>query len=114
MGRDGKPVRERIKNSFDYVKVDRYATPAFLKDKDKIYLFVGQQDGKINIFSANAVSSKPLVFHKEDYLKNIQVNNHSSPSIYMKNGLIEISVGDYNGNLKDFICKKNIPDDNLE
>ncbi|OGL42352.1 MAG: hypothetical protein A3C43_10420 [Candidatus Schekmanbacteria bacterium RIFCSPHIGHO2_02_FULL_38_11] len=68
MGRDGKPVRERIKNSFDYVKVDRYATPAFLKDKDKIYLFVGQQDGKINIFIADSLNSKPLFFYKKGYL----------------------------------------------
>ena len=114
IGQDGKPVWERIKNSFDYVKVTRYAAPAFLKDRDKLYLLVGQQDGKINIFSADSISSKPLIFHKEDYLKGIQVNNHSSPSVYVKNGLIEISIGDYNGNLKDFICKKDIIEDNLK
>ncbi|MEW6109969.1 MAG: VCBS repeat-containing protein [Nitrospirota bacterium] len=103
---DGKPIWKEINNSFDHVKVDRYATPALFSDSDNIYLLVGQQDGKINTFISHINKSGIPVFFKEGYIQGIKVNNHSSPSAFVKNGLIEISVGDYNGNLKHFACQK--------
>ena len=39
-------------------------------------------------------------------MKNIHVSNHSAPSAYLQDGIIEMSVGDYNGNLRHFACKK--------
>ena len=104
---DGKPVWEMIKNSFANVKVARYSVPSFFKDNNKVYLFVGQETGRIVTFSAKISQSGPLIFDKEDYLAGIKVNNHSSPSAFLKDGLIEVSVGDYDGNLKHFTCKEN-------
>jgi hypothetical protein len=47
-----------------------------------------------------------MLFEREGLFKGVQVNNHSSPTVYMRNGMIEMSVGDYNGNLRHFACKK--------
>jgi outer membrane protein assembly factor BamB len=97
---DGNIIWEEIDTSFNYVKVGRYASPALFRDSDKIYLLVGQQDGKIMTFMADTTTSGFPVFFKNGYLEDIHVNNHSSPSVVLKEGLLSISVGDYNGNLK--------------
>jgi hypothetical protein len=105
-GKGKVPVWERMDESFRQVKVGRFATPALFRDGERLYLLAGQQDGRINIFTADARNSKQPVFIKEDYLGGIQMNTHSSPSVVTRSGLIEISVGDYNGNLKHFACRK--------
>jgi hypothetical protein len=46
------------------------------------------------------------VFSREELLSNLQFNNHSSPSVFMNKGVIDLSVGDYNGNLRHFACRK--------
>jgi hypothetical protein len=72
-----------------------------------LYLFVGEQDGRIKVFTADADSTRPAVFHNNDYLGDIRVNNHSSPSaVAAAGGKIELLVGDYNGNLKHFACRR--------
>ncbi|HYQ48388.1 MAG TPA: VCBS repeat-containing protein [Thermodesulfovibrionales bacterium] len=98
------PTWEKIGNVFANVHVDRYAAPALIRDADKIYLFVGAQDGSMNLYTARS-GPKP-VFEKDALFNGIQVNNHSSPSASLINGIIEMSVGDYNGNLRHFACKK--------
>ena len=105
---DGKPVWEMIQNSFANVKVARYSVPSFFKYSNKIYLFVGQENGRVVMFSSEISQSGPLIFDKEDYLAGIKVNNHSAPSAFLKDGLIEVSIGDYDGNLKHFTCKENV------
>jgi len=104
--KDGPPVWERINGSFADVKVDRFATPTIFRDAEKLYLLTGQQDGRIQIFAADTDRPGLPVFHADELLPDIRVDNHSSPSAVFKNGLVEISIGDYNGNLKHFACRK--------
>jgi hypothetical protein len=103
---DGIPEWKRIEDSFRFVKVDRFAVPAIFKDSGKLYLLSGQQDGKIQVFKADMKASAHTVFYREGYLHGIQVNTYSSPSVISHHGLLEISVGDYDGNLKHFTCKQ--------
>jgi hypothetical protein len=104
----GTPAWQKIERVFAAVKADRYASPALVRDSEKIYLFVGQQDGSMLAYSAiNAGIGLPLFF-RDDALKNIQVSNHSSPSVFLKDGIIEMSVGDYNGNLRHYACRKDV------
>ncbi|HYQ47648.1 MAG TPA: hypothetical protein VEP69_01155, partial [Thermodesulfovibrionales bacterium] len=98
------PKWKKIENVFANVHVNRYASPALIRDAENIYLFVGGQDGSLNLYTARS-SPKP-VFKRDTLFNGIQVNNHSSPSAYLNNGIIEMSVGDYNGNLRHFACKK--------
>ena len=100
-----RPTWKKIEDVFSRVKTDRYASPALIRDGNKIHLFVGGQDGSMDLYTAQ--NGKTLLFHKDAHFNGIQVNNHSSPSAYMRNGIIEMSVGDYNGNLRHFACKKN-------
>lgn len=105
IGRDGNPVWEKIEKIFDYAKVGRFASPSIVKDQGKTYLFVGQQDGKIDIFTADPLYWGTSVFYPDEYLRGVQVNNHSSPCAFEKKGLVELAVGDYDGNLKYFTCR---------
>ncbi len=99
-----QPAWKKIENVFDRVKADRYASPALIRDGDKIYLFVGGQDGSMDLYTAQC--GKTLMFQKDVLFNGIQVNNHSSPAAYLRNGIVEMSVGDYNGNLRHFACRK--------
>ena len=104
-GRDGNPIWRRIEKLFDYAKVDGYASPSLAREEGKTYLFVGRQDGKISIFTANPAYWQTQVFYPDDFLQGVQVNNHSCPAVCEMKGFIEMSVGDYNGNLKHFACR---------
>ncbi len=101
----GKPNWTRIDGVFSSVKTDRYASPSLVRDGERIYLFVGQQDGGMRFYSARNTGSGMPVFSREEFLNDLQFNNHSSPSVFMNNGVIDLSVGDYNGNLRHFACK---------
>lgn len=105
IGKDGAPVWQRIEKLFDYAKVNGYASPSLVREKGRTYLLVGQQDGKISIFTSNPVYWRTQVFYPDDFLQGVQVNNHSCPAVFEAKGLIELSVGDYNGNLKHFACR---------
>ncbi len=105
LAKDGKPLWEMIERTFGYVKVDRYASPSLFRHDGKLYLLAGQQDGKITVFIAHKTVYSLLYFYRDDYLHGIQVNNHSSPTVFTKNGFMEMSIGDYNGNLKHFVCR---------
>jgi len=96
----------KIEGVFSGVKTDRYASPSLVRDDEWIYLFVGQQDGGIRFYSAKNVVRGMPVFSREEFLSNLKVNNHSSPSVFMNKGIIDLSVGDYNGNLRHFACRK--------
>lgn len=102
---DGKPVWKSIDEYFGYVKVERFAAPTLFSYGDRLYLLVGQQDGRVTIFTADKQRTGYPVFLKDGYLSGIKVNNHSSPSAYVRNGKVELSIGDYHGNLRHFICK---------
>jgi hypothetical protein len=102
----GMPVWESAGDCFKAVKVGRFAAPAVIREAGVLYLFVGEQDGRIKVFTTDADSTRPAVFHNDDFLDNIKVNNHSSPSAVASGGTIELLVGDYNGNLKHFACRK--------
>jgi hypothetical protein len=102
----GVPVWDRADDSFKNVKVGRFATPAVIREAGMLYLFVGEQAGRINVFTAQLNLPGPPVFYHDDYLSDIRVNNHSSPSAVVKDGLIQLMIGDYNGNLKHFACRR--------
>jgi hypothetical protein len=105
-GKDGENEWERISDCFSAVKVDRFATPAFIRDSEILYALVGQQDGRVRIFIADArIPGLPL-FQESGYIEGIQANTHSSPTATSRDGIIELSVGDYDGNLKHFACKQ--------
>jgi hypothetical protein len=101
-----KPNWTKIEGVFSGVKADRYASPSLVRDGERIYLFVGQQDGGIRFYSAKSTGKGMPVFSREELLSNLQFNNHSSPSVFMNKGVIDLSVGDYNGNLRHFACRK--------
>ncbi len=105
LGQDGHPVWKKIEKIFDYAKVGRFASPSIVKNQGKTYLFVGQQDGKIDIFTADPRYWGTPVFYPDEYLRGVQVKNHSSPCAFEKKGLVELAVGDYDGNLKYFTCR---------
>ena len=113
-GKDGGPEWERISDCFSEVKVNRFATPAFIKDSDALYILVGQQDGRVKIFIADTrIPGLPL-FQESGYIEGIQANTHSSPTAVSRDGIIELSVGDYNGNLKHFACKQMLKENGLD
>lgn len=101
----GRPDWVRIDEVFSAVRTGRYAAPSLVRDNERIYLFVGQQDGAMRFYSARITGTGMPVFSREEFLNNLQFNNHSSPSVSMNNGIIDLSVGDYNGNLRHFACK---------
>jgi hypothetical protein len=103
-GHDGNPLWQKIEKIFEYAKVARFASPSLVKDQDKTYLFVGQQDGKIDIFTADPMYWGNSVFYPDEYIQGVQVKNHSSPGAIEKKGFFELAVGDYDGNLKYFTC----------
>lgn len=99
-----RPAWKKIEKVFSRVKTDRYASPALIRDGEQIHLFVGGQDGSMDLYTAQ--NGKAMLFQKDPLFNGIQVNNHSSPAAYMRNGIVEMSVGDYNGNLRHYACKK--------
>ncbi len=101
-----KPNWTKIDGVFAGIKNDRYASPSLVRDDQRIYLFVGQQDGGMRFYSAKITGKGMPVFSREEFLNNLQFSNHSAPSVFMNKGVIELSVGDYNGNLRHFACRK--------
>ncbi len=104
VGRDGQLQWEEIKGIFDEVKVDGYASPTIFREGGRISLLVGERDGRILVFEADAAGSVSPVFHKNGFLKDIRMKNHSSPSAIADGGFVEMAVGDYDGNLKHYSC----------
>jgi hypothetical protein len=105
-GDDGSPRWKRIQNVFDRVKVNRYASPALFRDAGRVYLLVGEQDGRISVFTADGGISEARVFQPDGLLDGISVRGHSAPSAIEEDGSIELAVGDYDGNLRHFSCKR--------
>ena len=103
--KSNKPTWIKIEGVFSKVKADRYASPALVRDDQQIYLFVGQQDGAMRFYSAKSAGRGMPVFSREELLSTLKFNNHSSPSVFMNRGVIDLSVGDYNGNLRHFACR---------
>ncbi len=106
IGRGGLPQWEEMKGIFDDVKVDGYAAPTIFREGDRLSLLVGELDGRIRAFEANAAGNVPPVFHKNGFLKDIRMKKHSSPSALAKGGFVEIAVGDYDGNLRHYSCNR--------
>lgn len=96
---------KKMDGVFSEVRVDRYASPSLVRYGERIYLFVGQQDGGLRLYSAQSAVRGMPVFSREELLTNLQFCNHSAPSVFMHDGALELSVGDYNGNLRHFACK---------
>ena len=46
----------------------------------------------------------PLEFGRGEDLDGIRVKNHSAPSAAFSNGRLELTVGDYDGNLRQYAC----------
>ncbi len=108
----GLPVWERIEGGLNDVKVNGFSAPTVVKDDQAVYLFVGQQDGRIGTFKAD-IGGAPLDygslrFQETDLLSNVRMNEHSSPFVSLNNGVFDIISGDYNGNLRHFLCKKSL------
>jgi hypothetical protein len=101
----GAPYWRKIEHVFSQVSVNRYASPALIRHRENIYLFVGQQDGKMLVYTAADSGTGFPVFSRQNYLSDIQVSNHSSPSVIIKGDMFEMAVGDYNGNLRLFACR---------
>ncbi|HTZ16814.1 MAG TPA: VCBS repeat-containing protein, partial [Dissulfurispiraceae bacterium] len=108
----GLPVWERIDGTFDDVRVDGFSVPTVVKDEKSLYLFVGQQDGRIRTFRAD-IDGKPFDYRKLRFTENgllegIRMSEHSSPFVSLNNGVFDVVSGDYNGNLRHFLCKKGL------
>jgi len=104
IGRGEMPQWEEIKGIFDEVKVGGYASPSLFREGNRLSLLVGEQDGRIRVFDAGTGENMLSMFHKDGFLGDIRVKNHSSPSAIAKEGFVEVAVGDYDGNLKHYSC----------
>lgn len=104
IGEGGMPQWEEIKGIFDEVKVGGYAAPSLFREGGRLSLLVGEQDGRIRVFEADNSGNILSLFHKDGFLGDIRVKNHSSPSAIAKEGLVEVAVGDYDGNLRHYSC----------
>ncbi len=105
--KDGLPEWEDIHGMFDNIKVDGFSTPAIAQDMDALYLFVGQQDGRIKTYRAER-RDHGILFHDTGFLRGFRVNNHSSPFITAHDGIIKLVSGDYDGNLRHFVCSETV------
>ncbi|MCK5286899.1 MAG: VCBS repeat-containing protein [Thermodesulfovibrionia bacterium] len=110
---NGLPVWEKIDRLFDNIKVGGFSTPSVVRDKNTLYLFVGQQDGHIRSYTAALHarnipfgSQNKIIFRERNFLKDIKMYKHSSPFIRLNNGVIELVSGDYDGNIRHFTCNK--------
>ncbi|HMK61914.1 MAG TPA: VCBS repeat-containing protein [Dissulfurispiraceae bacterium] len=108
----GLPVWEPIEGAFRDVRVSGFSVPTIVRDDNIVYLFVGQQDGRIRTFKAK-IADKPanyrsLKFEETGLLANVKMNEHSSPFVQVDHGMFDIISGDYNGNLRHFLCKKSL------
>ena len=106
----GLPVWERIGGAFDDIRVNGFSAPTVVRDERAVYLFVGQQDGRIRTFKSD-IGGGPfdyhsLRFHETELMSDIRMNEHSSPFVSLNNGVFDIVSGDYSGNLRHFLCKK--------
>ena len=109
----GLPVWEQIEGAFDGMRVSGFSVPSIVRDDKAVYLIVGQQDGRISTFKADIVDNAPvnyrsLRFVETDLLANVRMHEHSSPFVLLNNGVFDIISGDYNGNLRHFLCKKSL------
>jgi hypothetical protein len=104
IGNGGMPKWEEIKGIFAEVKVGGYASPSLFREGNRISLLVGEQDGRIRVYNADTGVNMLSEFHKDGFLGDIRVKNHSSPSAIAKEGFVEVAVGDYDGNLKHYSC----------
>lgn len=105
---DGKISWSPVPKMFDLVKVRRFAMPSLFRDAEKTYLLAGQQDGRITVFTLELFAGSIRLFLRDDFLADIRTGSHSSPSVIMRNGIIELSVGDYDGNLVHYTCRKEL------
>jgi len=102
----GRVSWKTIEGAFSGISCGRYASPALVRDKGRVYLFIGQQDGRLLAYSASDRKDGLPLFAPDDIMETVAVSNHSSPSAIIRNGVIEMSVGDYNGNLRHYACSK--------
>lgn len=107
----GLPLWEEITGLFNNIKVKGFSAPTFLRDNSTIYLFVGQEDGKIRTYTSELrdenkshVDPKKFIFLEKDFISEIKMQDHSSPFLIMNNGIIEMISGDYDGNIRHFNC----------
>lgn len=105
---NGIPKWEKITGMFDHVKVQGFSAPAFVRYQNSLYLFVGQENGHIKAFAAEIddklKGSSNLVFHEKNILREVNMENHSSPFAVFNSNMIELVSGDYDGNIRHFIC----------
>jgi len=112
--KDHLPVWEKIEGAFDGVKVEGFSAPTLARDGNTLYLFVGQEDGRIRTYTSElkdeegnrSTAYSNVTFTEKDYLKDIRMHNHSSPSIRVKDDMIEMVSGDYDGNIRHFRCSR--------
>jgi hypothetical protein len=107
----GLPVWERVEGVFDNVRADQFSAPSIVKDEKAVYLFVGQQDGRIRTYKADITGKMDvsrLRFRETGFLPDIRMDQHSSPFVQLNNGIFDVMTGDYSGNLRHFICKNRL------
>ncbi|TAN44492.1 MAG: VCBS repeat-containing protein [Nitrospirae bacterium] len=102
---DALPEWKPLYSIFDNVSVQRFAAPSVYSDGQDVFLVVGQQDGRLQVFRSTTNSGVLAPFKRHEALPDIRVREHSSPSVKFRNGAVELSVGDYNGNLRYYVCR---------
>ncbi len=106
IGPTGMPQWSEMPGMFSNVSVGRFASPALFEDGGRLYLLAGQQNGRIQVFVAERSQSGPPVFSGHEDFLGISLDDHSAPSVVARDGKIELSVGNYNGGLRYFACRK--------
>lgn len=101
---DGLPVWERIAGVFDHIKVEGFSVPTLARDNETLYLFTGQEDGRIRSFEAALDGRGAPLFRETAVFDHVRMKGHSSPFARLERELIEVFAGDYDGNLRHFKC----------
>jgi hypothetical protein len=106
---DGVPVWREVRNVFSSVRVAGFSTPSLERYGGAIYLFVGQEDGRIRIYRSEEGKGEggaaPPVFAELGEPADLALEGHSSPFIRERRGELELVSGDYDGNIRLFTCR---------
>lgn len=102
--RKGVPSWERVSSPLDDIKVKGFSVPTLVRTESLVFLFVGQQDGRIRSFVSARGTAGPGPFAEISTPGFAGTRAHCAPSAILTGQGIDVVAGDYDGNLRSFQC----------
>jgi len=107
----GGPPWEAVPEGLSEIRVGGNAAPSFVRFPDAVWLFVGQQDGRIRRFVAPAGQEATGGFKEAAMPDQVRVKGFASPWAEAgADGGVDLYVGDYDGNLRHFQLRTPTPE----